>query len=866
MSLVKSVVRHKRGVWSGIVVAGLAAIPIAFAVMHQGFPVTDVTLDAKDVWVTNGHSLQGGRLDRQIEELDGAVSGASSDLDVAQNGSSVFLFDPSRGDISRIDPAYTELVEPAKMPAGSHVALGGDTLAITSPDGRLWAIDVANGLTFDPSQRPALKLGAGGQAVVTASGAVVAISPKDQEIFRIDTPGGPATQRGIAVPRNAQLAPAGDRAVVFAPGSRSLERDDGTTILLPVAAQQLQLTGDSDEVALASGDRLLIAQLGDGSVRSVSAKLARPVGDPSGITRPVVVAGCVHGAWAGAQRYLLACDGAKPRAEDIDQATQGKRLEFRVNRDVVALNDLDTGNVWLLDDQMRLVDNWQQVTPPQQDDSDKGHHKASTQSFQDTLAQRSAINRPPVARDDDLGVRPGRTTVLAVLDNDTDPDGDVLTIPRFTPIPATQGEIDVIDSGRALQFTPAAGASAASFHYTVDDGRGGVAEAAVTLRIVPETVNTAPVAVRDAAISVETGGTISYNVLADWRDPDGDDIYLDSATPTSSDQVRFTPDGFLTFQSLGGQTGAKEVQFVVSDGRLQTKGTLEVDVQPAGKLGPVGTPDFAQAFRGKQIEISPLVNDVSPDGGALDLLGVSETPGGVQVVPNLQKGTISFTSATVGTYYFKYQLADGAASSVGLVRVDVLPDPDHPSPPIAVKDTAFLRAGQPTSVKVLLNDVSPDGKVLAVQSVDTSQTDPAVSVEVLSNAVIRISSSAALATQTQFRYTVSDGEQTSTAGVTIVPVPPIVNRQPPVAVDDKVLVRAGDIVSADVLANDFHPDQAQLILEPDLVDTSDKGDGLAFVGDGKVRYQAGTTPGSTASSTASPISTARRRRRGSRSS
>ncbi|MFW8745315.1 Ig-like domain-containing protein, partial [Mesorhizobium japonicum] len=354
---------------------------------------------------------------------------------------------------------------------------------------------------------------------------------------------------------------------------------------------------------------------------------------------------------------------------------------------------------------------------------------------------------------------------------------------------------------------------------------------------------TAPVAVRQTAISVESGGTVSYNVLADWRDPDGDDIYLDAAAPTTADQVRFTPDGFITFQSLGGDAGTKNVQFTVSDGKLTTTGTLQVDVQPAGKLGPVGTPDFATAFRGRQVEISPLANDIAPDGGALTLLGVSETPSGASVTPNLQKGTVTFASATVGTYYFKYQLASGPASSVGLVRVDVLPDPTQPQPPIAVKDTAFLRAGQPTTIKVLLNDVSPDGKVLAVQSVDTSQTDPGVSVEVLSNAVVRISTSSALATQTQFRYTISDGTQTSSAGVTIVPVPPIVNRQPPVAVDDRVLVRAGDIVSADVLANDFHPDQGQIILEPQLADTSDKGDGLVFVGDGKVRYQAGTTPG-----------------------
>jgi hypothetical protein len=213
------------------------------------------------------------------------------------------------------------------------------------------------------------------------------------------------------------------------------------------------------------------------------------------------------------------------------------------------------------------------------------------------------------------------------------------------------------------------------------------------------------------------------------------------------------------------------------------------------------------------------------------------------VVPNRERGTVTFQAPAAGSYYFLYALAAGPSSSIGIVRVEVLPDPEAILPPIAVKDTAFLRAGEPTVVEVLVNDVSPDGSVLAVQSVDTEGIAPGVTVEALGNAVIRISSSAALTTQTQFRYTVSDGIQSATAGVTIVPVPPIVSRQPPIARADRVRVRVGDIVSADVLANDEHPDQSLMVLEDELVETGDVGEGLAFVGDGAVRYQAGTTPG-----------------------
>ena len=845
MGIVRSLARNRKAIASAVGIALLAGVPVTLALLHDGFPVSDVDLQAQDVWVTNGDALLAGRLNRQIEELNGAVSGQSRGLDVVQNGADVFLVDAGAGSIARVDPSYTTLVEPALLPAGSTVALGGQTLGILSADGDLWAIDVSNALVFDPTSTPAAELGRGALMTVTVDGVVLATSAADQLSVRIEAPGIPATERAFPVPADAQIAAVGDRMVLLDTTANRLVRDDGSTVELPDAAYRLQQTGPArDEAVLATGDSLLFVGVGGGGVREVSADLARPAAGPDDVSAPVVVDGCVHGAWGGAQRYLLVCDGASPVAQDIAQRTQGSRLEFRVNRSVVALNDLDTGNVWLLDDEMRLVDNWDEVTPPQEEETEEGDEKASTQSFEDTLAERTEVNRPPVARDDDYGVRPGRTTILAVLDNDTDPDGDVLTVLRHTEIDPGIGVIDVIDGGRALQFTPAQGQTAASFSYTVDDGRpGGVAEARVTIRVVPEGVNNPPAPRRETLISVESGGSISYNVLADFFDPDGDEIYLQTASPASSDQVRVTPDGTLTFEHRSGEPGQKDVTYTVSDGLLTATGVLTVSVEPRGSLAPIGTPDYQTAFVGQQVALEPLLNDIAPNGEALTLLGVEDVPVDAIVAPNLDRGTVTFQAPKAGSYYFIYQLAAGASSSIGIVRVEVFDDPEGIVAPIAVKDTAFLRAGEPTIVEVLANDVSPDGKVLAVQSIDTEGMAAGVSVEQLGNAVIRITSSGALTSQTQFRYTISDGISTATAGVTIVPVPPIVNRQPPIARDDRVRVRVGDIVSADVLANDEHPDQSLLLLQDELVDVSDAGEGLAFVGLGKVRYQAGNTAG-----------------------
>ncbi|MGV8884317.1 MAG: Ig-like domain-containing protein [Microbacteriaceae bacterium] len=833
--------RSRKAIAATTAILVVIGVPTTFAILHEGFPVTDVDLTTRDVWVTNGEQLLAGRLNRQIEELDAAVSGASPALDIVQNGNNVFMVDNVSGSMERIDPAFTRLIERVDLPASSTVVLGGTSLAVLSPaKGELWVVDVANGLDFSPTDDPAIALGAGAQVTVSPSGRVFATSPTKQALYTIDSVGAKPTKRDLAFSTKHQLTAVGDRAALLDTDSNELVMDDGTrTDLGADIGLKIQQPGkDNTSVVVASGDALLRVPLSGGEPEVTRAPLDSPVTDPTGVSSPVWLDGCAHGAWGAGQMYLLSCDGEKPQPSKIPDPTQGSLVEFRVNRSVIALNNLNNGNVWLVDNDMRLVANWDQVTPPEEDETEIGDEKSSTQSFEDTLAERTDVNRVPIARDDQFGLRPGRTTILPVLENDTDPDGDVLTITATSEIDASVGRLDYIDGARALQFTPAEGTSTVSFRYTIDDGREGVAEAYVSLKVAPLSVNGAPKEKRTTSVNLESRGTISYNVLADWIDPDGDDLTLVSASPVSGDEVRFTPDGFLTFQSKTAELGEKEVRLVVTDGALTTSGTFLVDVQPPGTLDPIGTPDYAEVFTGETVIVKPLDNDVSPSNEELTLINVDELPKNTVVSPNLERKTVGFSAEKAGTYYFFYGVAAGPKTSIGLIRVDVRDTPTEPIAPIAVKDSAYLRANEPTVVRVLSNDVSPTGLVLAVQQADTSSTDPALSVEVLNNTNIRITSSAALTEQTQFTYTISDGTNTALAGVTVVPVAPIVNRQPPVAMDDAVSVRAGDIVSVPVLGNDLHPDNSQMILEPELVDISRVGGGLAFVNGQNVRYQA----------------------------
>ncbi|MET0225449.1 MAG: Ig-like domain-containing protein, partial [Dokdonella sp.] len=73
-------------------------------------------------------------------------------------------------------------------------------------------------------------------------------------------------------------------------------------------------------------------------------------------------------------------------------------------------------------------------------------------------------------------------TTIAVLDNDSDPDGDPLAIVSVT---APIGGSAVI-SGQAIVYTPSTQFSGADrFAYTISDGRGGSATAIVTVVVNP---------------------------------------------------------------------------------------------------------------------------------------------------------------------------------------------------------------------------------------------------------------------------------------------------------------------------------------------------------------------------------------------
>src|SRR5207253_80104 len=110
----------------------------------------------------------------------------------------------------------------------------------------------------------------------------------------------------------------------------------------------------------------------------------------------------------------------------------------------------------------------------------------------------SAVNDPTAAVDDAATTSAARRSSDRPLDNDSDVDGDSLTI---TSLSATNGTA-VIVGGTNVVFTPATNFNGtATIGYSISDGNGGTASALITVTV--SAVNDAPVAVDDNASTAE---------------------------------------------------------------------------------------------------------------------------------------------------------------------------------------------------------------------------------------------------------------------------------------------------------------------------------------------------------------------------
>ena len=842
----RKVTSTRRRLPAFVLVLVVAALCIA-GVIYKGAEVTQVNVNDGGIWVTNKSKQMVGHLDYEARILDGALRTEASNFDVGQAGETVTVSDLTSLTVAPVNVTQVSLGSPTALPSGSSAMQGGDVLGVLNPtDGTLWTTSATAPSPANLSEGAALSSNMGASAFVTGlDGSVYSLAASGTltTVKRQGTVDQAATSRIEGIPEDAQLSMTvvGDQVVALDSQSNTLFLPGGKKLDLSAAGVEeggiLQLAGPkADSVLLATPSDLVSIPLAGGAPAITPATESGVSGNPAA---PVRHEGCAYGAWTGSGAYMRACDDPSANKQMVvDTLTTAREIVFRTNRKAIVLNDVAQGSVWLPDSNMVLMDNWDEVENQLEETEEEQDSPELTNEIADP--QQREQNTPPEAVDDEFGIRPGRSTVLPVLDNDSDLDGDVLTA---SPTSAPEwGTISVARGGRALQISgvDANQTGSTSFSYEASDGQA-TASARVQVTIHPYSQNAAPNQLRASTVKIGANAQIQYQALSDWRDPDGDPIYLKNAEAPEGLSVSFSEDGSLTITDEGSAPGPKTVVLTVADDQgAETRGELIATVQEAGNLPPSANGDLFQAHPGETVTLDPLKNDTDPNGDPLSLAAVSGAPAGATISPDLDRGTIDFRATAPGSYSFAYTVSDGIATTLGIIRVEVVEA--TALPPVAENDTAVLPLGGSVLVAPLGNDYDPAGGLLSITSVDASNV-PGLEVALIDRHLLRVTAPSGLTQTATFSYTVSNGQGEATADVMVIPGAADRSDLPPVLKPDRAKVRVGDVGTVSVLSNDRSPAGLNLQVESTLAYDPTNALGTPFVTGNQVRLEAGANPG-----------------------
>lgn len=190
-----------------------------------------------------------------------------------------------------------------------------------------------------------------------------------------------------------------------------------------------------------------------------------------------------------------------------------------------------------------------------------------------TISDKHYINHAPSALNDAFSINQDTTSLLDVLANDSDPDGDPLKITSITA-PA-HGSTSV--SGGKVSYTPAAGfIGVDNFAYTIADDKGATSTARATITV--KSTNRPPIAVDDR-FTVQVSSSSVLNVLANDSDPDGDPLTIVSFTQPAIGAILRGSNGNLVFSPAGGFVSTS-FSYTISDGKGDTASATVTLIDP----------------------------------------------------------------------------------------------------------------------------------------------------------------------------------------------------------------------------------------------------------------------------------------------
>src|SRR4051812_23451910 len=306
-----------------------------------------------------------------------------------------------------------------------------------------------------------------------------------------------------------------------------------------------------------------------------------------------------------------------------------------------------------------------------------GHGGAASASV--TVVVLPPPNLPPVATPDAATTTVGTPVTIAVLANDTDPNGDPLTV---TAVSAAVGGSAAINAGTTITFSPAAGfTGAGSFTYSISDGKGATASAGVTV-----TVTAVPTV--DRAVSADGTGARTTPLFSTATAGEVLVAFAASDGPSAANAQTLTISGaglaWSRVRSIAGRPGVVEIWTATAPAVLTNVSVTSTQSVTAG--GPYNQSLTVVAFAG--ISGAGASNAVSGLSTSASAGVVTQAPGSLiyaigndfdraiaRTVPAGQIKVHEFLAPTGDTFWVQSATAPVAAAGTTATLTATVPAP-----------------------------------------------------------------------------------------------------------------------------------------------------------------------------------------------
>jgi hypothetical protein len=203
----------------------------------------------------------------------------------------------------------------------------------------------------------------------------------------------------------------------------------------------------------------------------------------------------------------------------------------------------------------------------------------------------AGTNHDPDAVDDNITIlEDSGANMISVLSNDTDADGDTLSVTAVTQ--GAHGS--VVNNSTSVSYTPVANFFGSdSFTYSISDGNGGSDTATVSVTVT--NVNDPPVASDNSyIINQDTVLTVAApGVLGNDSDIDGDALTANLVSAPSHGIVSLSSDGSFTYTPAPSFAGSDSFTYRAFDGlansNTATVSITVLDTEPPSINASLGT-------------------------------------------------------------------------------------------------------------------------------------------------------------------------------------------------------------------------------------------------------------------------------------